>query len=124
MVACPLFHVWASWLSSNVLKVLPVWASRVKARLRNVCGGPETFGAEVLQAASRLSLLGVTPPIFEVIPQLPGSLSLSPPSNIESTAFFPIVGGIDAASPCQSMSLTPSAGLETSPTGLAWLPSP
>src|SRR4051794_11265242 len=58
------------------------------------------------------------------MPQRPGSVSLSPPSNIESTALLSMVVGMLPASACQSMSPTPSAGLETSPTGLSWLPSP
>src|SRR4051794_28802651 len=124
MFAWPLFQLWAFWFSSNELNVLPVCASRVKARLRKVFGAPETLAAEVLHAASRLSLLGVTPPAFVVKPQRPGSVSLSPPMNIESSALGSKIVGIEPASDCQSMSLTPSAGLETSPTGFAWLPSP
>src|SRR2546423_3694785 len=123
MFELPLFHVCASWLSSKVLNVLPVAAWRVNARSRNVFGGPETFGDEVLHAARRLSLLGVTPPAFELIPHEPGWVSLSPPSNMESTALLSIVVGMLPASACQSMSLTPSGGVDTSPAGLSWLPS-
>src|SRR4051812_32708856 len=96
----------------------------MNARSRKVFGGPETFGDEVLHAASRLSLLGVTPPAFELIPHSPGAVSLSPPSNMESTALSSIVVGMLPASACQSVSLTPSGGVDTSPAGLASFPSP
>src|SRR4051794_12229486 len=111
MSAWALFQVLLSWLSSKVMKVSPVEASRVNARLRNVLGVPKTLGAEELHAASRLSLFGLTPVPSYWKPQRPGSVSLSPPANARSPkgAVESAPPGVLAAIACQSI------------TGIDWL---